>query len=308
MNNTQHKQQGIVLIGVLIIVALISAIVTLSWQQQHKNFQTAQYTQSQKQALNYLYSIESWATVILLNDEDKKVDSLEEDWATDIPPIPIPGGQIQGKLYDLQARLSINNIVNINNPNNITLNKNFSRCLNSLNEQLEQDQMSDFIFAHISELFANNPNKSKTDPVFKHLSELKNIIGIQKPDYYKINPFLNALGKASGKDTAININTAGKEILSCLHPSLSETSVEEFIAKRPFSTVDKAKKALADASGAKESYFSDRLITVKTNYFILEATIEIEKETLNTKTIFKRESEGKIIKIINRTYQSTQSK
>ncbi|MBA5249361.1 MAG: hypothetical protein FE834_07555, partial [Gammaproteobacteria bacterium] len=66
MNNTQHKQQGIVLIGVLIIVALISAIVTLSWQQQHKNFQTAQYTQSQKQALNYLYSIESWATVILL--------------------------------------------------------------------------------------------------------------------------------------------------------------------------------------------------------------------------------------------------
>ncbi|MBA5248042.1 MAG: hypothetical protein FE834_00675, partial [Gammaproteobacteria bacterium] len=89
---------------------------------------------------------------------------------------------------------------------------------------------------------------------------------------------------------------------------LSETSVEEFIAKRPFATVDKAKKALADASGAKKSDFPDALIAINTKYFILEATIEIEKETLNTKTIFKRESEGKIIKIINRTYQSTQSK
>lgn len=298
MNNTPHKQQGIVLISVLIIVAIISAIVALSWKQQHKNFQIAQYTQSQKQALNYLYSIESWATVILLNDKDTEVDSLDEDWATDIPPIPVPGGQIQGKLYDLQARLSINNIVNSEKPNQIRFNGNFSQCLNSLNEQLEQDQMSDFIFAHISELFANTPTRQFK---FEHISELKNIIGIQKPDYYKIKPYLNALKT----DTTININTAGKEILSCLHPNLSEYSVEELIANRPFATILDATNALKKILPG--SNIGEKIISVNTKYFILEATIEIEGETLNTQTILHR-NDAKMIKIINRTYQSKQTK
>ncbi|WP_201342009.1 type II secretion system protein GspK [Abyssogena phaseoliformis symbiont] len=71
MNNI-HQQRGIVLIGMMIIV-------TLAWKQQHENFKLSKYTQTQQQALNYVYAMESWAKVILLNDKNTKVDTLDED-------------------------------------------------------------------------------------------------------------------------------------------------------------------------------------------------------------------------------------
>ncbi|SFV89433.1 General secretion pathway protein K [hydrothermal vent metagenome] len=295
MNNT--RQQGVVLIGVLIIVALISAVVALTWQQQHKNFILTQYTQTQQQALNYVYSMESWAKVILLRDKNIEIDSLDEDWATEIPPIPVQGGQIHGKISDLQAKLSINNIINIK-PNKVTFNNAFSLCLNRLNKNLEQVQMSDLIFTYITELLANTPAlKFK----FEHISSLKNIVGIQAKEYYKIKTHLNALPK----DTKININTAGKEILSCLHPDLSEYSVEGLIDKRPFSTPKKAlealKKILPNSKISKDT-FPESLRATSSNYFMLESTVKIGDNTLSAKTIFHRKNNK--INIINRSYQS----
>ncbi|NYT28111.1 type II secretion system minor pseudopilin GspK [Candidatus Thiodubiliella endoseptemdiera] len=296
MNNTACQQQGVVLIGVLIVVALISAITALIWQQQHKNFQTVKYTQTQTQALNYLYSMESWAKVILLNDKKTNIDALDEDWASEIPPIPIPGGQIHGKINDLQAKLSINNIVNTKKPNNIVFNNAFSLCLNRLNEQLEQVQMSDLIFAYITELLSDTPTLAFK---FKHISELKNIVGMQRQEYYNISPYLNALPK----DTPININTAGKEILSCLHPGLSEYSVEALIAERPFSSPEEVLKWLPNIlpnNMVNENTFPKSLRATNSKYFLLESSVKINEDTLNAKTIFHRN--GAKIDIVNRSY------
>ncbi|WP_201342008.1 hypothetical protein [Abyssogena phaseoliformis symbiont] len=86
----------------------------------------------------------------------------------------------------MQATLSINNIVNTNNPDNITFDNAFYPCLNRLNAQLEQVRMSDLIFTHITELLPN------VQP-FEHISGLKNINGVERQDYYKVKAYLNTL-------------------------------------------------------------------------------------------------------------------
>lgn len=294
--NKVRQQQGIVLISVMIIIALISAIVALAWKQQHENFKLSQYTQTQQQALNYVYSIESWAKSILLNDKDTKIDSLDEDWATEILPIPVFGGQIHGKIIDLQSTLSINNIVNTSNPDNITFYNAFYSCLNRLNAQFEQAQMADLIFAHIAGLLPNiRP--------FEHISELKNIDGIERQDYYKIKPYLNALPH----NIKININTAGKQILSCLNPDLSEYLVEELISLRPFSSPEKALESLRKIlpnSQLDNVTFPSTLISTKSQYFVLKATVKMGDNTLVSRTIFHRKNA--IINIINRSYYQSQ--
>ena len=96
MDSRNLNRQGVAIISVMIVIALISASVSLMLQRFGKDLQQTKYTLNQTQALNHLYSIEAWAKIILINDEPS-VDSLGEDWATDITPIQIPGGTLHGK-------------------------------------------------------------------------------------------------------------------------------------------------------------------------------------------------------------------
>jgi type II secretory pathway component PulK len=177
-----HKKSetGVVLVSVLIIVAMISLAVSLMWQQRASNLNSTKNIIHTSQAVNYLYSLEVWAKSILRNDNNQ-VDYLEEEWANIIPPIKVPNGELQGKIMDMQARLNINHLISINNgPTQAYLNPNYTNCLNKLNTSLEQDFMSDFIIEYV--------NKQRPIKKFKHLSELKQVEGIEYKDYLKIKP------------------------------------------------------------------------------------------------------------------------
>ena len=64
------------------------------------------------QAIEYALGAEGWAEQILARDakQNAQSTSLSQDWAQQLPPLPVDGGQIQGKLEDLQGRFNINNV------------------------------------------------------------------------------------------------------------------------------------------------------------------------------------------------------
>lgn len=65
-----------------------------------------------EQIYPYATGLEDWARTILIRDADESpdTDDLTEAWATEIPPIPIPGGTMTGRLFDLQGKLNLNNL------------------------------------------------------------------------------------------------------------------------------------------------------------------------------------------------------
>ena len=285
----------------MIIIALISASVALMWQRFSKDLEYTAYSTNQTQALNYLYSVESWAKSILLKD-DVKVDSLEDDWAQEIPPIPIPGGMLSGQLIDLQSKLNINNLIDLEtDPYSPQFRSFFSSCLNSINTDLEQDYMADLIFSYIS-------SQSPKPKLFEQIVELKNVKTIALKDYHIIKPSIAALPKL----TTININTANKNILSCLNTNISSDMADQIIAQRnnkPFSTINvfwnHVKTLLPNLTLDQiKRDFPMEFVSTTSQYFLLEVKIMLNNNKLLARSILHRK-DGKMT-IMNRSYYQIQ--
>jgi len=129
--NTPEKQRGIALITALIITSIaVSLAATVMYRQQiHIRF--AGNIAHMEQAYVYANGMEDWAGTILKNsyEDHPAYDSLKDDWAVLLPPIPIPGGVMNGQLFDLQARINLNSLIrkpikvkSSNNSNNTVTN------------------------------------------------------------------------------------------------------------------------------------------------------------------------------------------
>ena len=292
-----HHRQGVALISVMIVIALISVSVGLMWQRFGTDLKQTQYILSQNQVLNHLYSMETWAKSILIKD-DTTVDSLDEPWATQIPPIQIPGGSLHGRIIDLQSKLNINNLIDLKTDiYSPQYRAFFYDCLNRLNTQLNQQNMADTIFSYVV-------SQSPKPKLFEHASTIKNIKVITVEDYITIKPHLIALPEL----TAININTANNDILSCIHPQLSHSLVDQIIKQRkdqPFTTMDQfwpyAQTLLPHLTLAQiKDNFPVEFTNTFSYYFLLETEIIIDDNKLLGQTILQRK-DGKI-SIMNRSY------
>jgi general secretion pathway protein K len=297
MTKRTQNRQGIAVISVLIVIALISASVSLMFQRFDRDLKQTQFIVTQTQALNHLYSIETWAKNILSSD-DPSVDHLNEVWATSITPIQIPGGLVFGKLIDLQSKLNLNNLIDLEtNQYSPQYRSFFYDCINLLNTQLQQQAMGDTIFSHL----INQYPKPKS---FEQVSEMKQIQSIVVEDYIKIKPLLSALPSL----TAINVNTASKKVLSCLHPQLTVSMVNEVIQRRnkqEFTTIDDF-WALSHSllphmtlDEIKEN-LPAKFVNTASDYFLLETDISFEENKLLGRTVLHRK-DGKIT-IMNRSY------
>ena len=292
-----HNRKGVALISVMIVITLISASVSLMWQHFGTDLKQTQYILNQTQTLNHLYSMESWVKSILAKD-DATVDSLDESWAMEIPPIQIPGGSLHGRIIDLQSRLNINNLIDLKTDiYSPQYRAFFYGCLNRLNTQLNQQNMADTIFSYVV-------SQSPKPKLFEHASTIKNIEAITVQDYITIKPYLIALPEL----TAININTASNDILSCLHPQLSNSLVDQIIEQRkdqPFTTMKQfwtyAQTLLPHLTLAQiKDNFPVEFSNTFSHYFLLETEIIVDKNKLLGQSIMQRK-DGKIT-IMNRSY------
>jgi len=295
------NRQGIAIISVLIVIALISASISLMFQRFGRDLGQTQYVLTQAQALNHLYSLETWAKVIL-SDDDLSIDDLNENWATSITPIQITGGSVYGKLTDLQSKLNINNLIDLKtNIYSAQYRSFFYDCINLINTQLKQQAMADTIFSYA----ISRPPKPK---LFDQLAELRDISAISDVDYLKVKPHLSALPSL----TPININTASKEVLACIHPQLSGALVDKMIKHRKnqsFAAIDDfwvyTHSLLPNLTldEIKEN-FPLKYINTVSDYFLLETRIVFEKNKLIGRSILYRK-DGKI-SVMNRSYYQAQ--
>ena len=110
--SSPQKQQGAALLIALVIMTIAIGIAANIMFRQQLHTRLASNIGNLEQAYPYATAIEDWSRTILLRDFEDSPDSddLTEAWATEIPPIPIPGGQMTGRLYDLQGKFNLNNV------------------------------------------------------------------------------------------------------------------------------------------------------------------------------------------------------
>ncbi|PID45923.1 MAG: hypothetical protein CSB47_06340 [Proteobacteria bacterium] len=106
------KQRGAALLIALVIMSIAMGIAVNIMFRQQLHTRLAVNISNLEQIYPYATGLEDWARTILNKDAEDSpdTDDLTEAWATEIPPIPIPGGVMTGRLFDLQARLNLNNL------------------------------------------------------------------------------------------------------------------------------------------------------------------------------------------------------
>lgn len=234
------RQRGVALITALLVVSLATVIAVAMATRQHIDVRLTGNLVHGEQAYAYALSAEAWARVILRRDETQSDhDSLNEDWATALPPIAVEGGQVSGRIEDLQGRFNINNLAMQDGKDSEADVVYFRRLLEIL--QLEPsltDALLDWIDADINVRFPNGAEDENyllgsipyrtANRLLVSTSELRLVAGFDQNAVRLLEPYVTALPQR----TLINVNTASPVVLLAMNKDLTPSNVEALIAGR----------------------------------------------------------------------------
>ena len=233
-------QCGVALVTALLVVSLATvAAVAMVTRLQVDMRRTANLLHGE-QAYAYAIAAESWARVILRQDAvDSDHDSLDENWATALPPIAVEGGFVNGHIYDLQGRFNVNSLVAEDGTPADRQLAYYQRLLAVLGlESALAPALLDWIDPDINATFPDGaeddvyllgqlPYRTANRPLVSS-SELRLVQGYTPEVMLILAPHVTALPG----QTAINVNTATPAVLQALHEQLTENDVEALLTDR----------------------------------------------------------------------------
>ncbi|MFK7861826.1 MAG: type II secretion system minor pseudopilin GspK [Granulosicoccus sp.] len=230
------KQRGVAIITALLVIALgtITMVAISSSQQLDMQRERNEGLIQQARALGI--SGERFAAALLYRDvqadQRGNSDSLDDDWAQTIPPVPIDNASIQGCIVDMQGRFNLNNLVNADGVVQPAYVQQFRRLLAEVNiDQTKADAVVDWIDSDIN---FTNPDGAEDDyytgldvgylaanAPFVSVTELQLVKGFssaieeEAENFELLLPHIAALPTANGP-TPMNVNTAPPEVLASL--------------------------------------------------------------------------------------------
>ncbi|MEH6455077.1 MAG: type II secretion system minor pseudopilin GspK [Cocleimonas sp.] len=110
----RKKQQGVALITALIITSVAVSLATLIIYRQQIQIRLSSNISTLEQNYQYAYGMEDFAGTILRRsfEDQPNFVSLNDDWYAESGLVlPITGGVMTGKLFDLQARINVNSLI-----------------------------------------------------------------------------------------------------------------------------------------------------------------------------------------------------
>lgn len=236
------KQRGVALLIALVVVAIAATLSTgMIWTRELDIRRTANITQGD-QAMEYALGAEAWAEQILRRDYQSSPNNtnLTQDWAMQLPPLPVQGGSVTGHLQDLQGLFNVNNLASSNAAQAAAATAQFQRLLVGLNLDPEIaiavfDWVNDGSQPHFpggakDEYYSRlSPPYLTAEQPMTSISELLLVKGVTPQVYAALLPYVCALplhppGTLPGTPltpVAINVNTAPAPVLMTLTTGIS---------------------------------------------------------------------------------------
>lgn len=280
-------QKGIALISAMLIVALATAItVSLSFDQS-LIVRKSEHLQNRAQSHQYVYGLEDWVQTILNKDaDDSKIDDLSEDWAIQIPPLPVDRGYLSGFIDDEQAKINLNSLISSSD-----MNVRFKL----LCDQLDIDKefipaLLDWIDADVDVRYPDGAEDDyytsleipyrTANRLMSDVTELLLIKGIKDEDFDKLLPFITVLPEA----TPLNVNTLSKEVFLSLDKTLDDSHFDSYKKAReeePFKSVNGMSKQL-------KINISEKDLSVTTDYFLVNGEVVQDESILYFHSLIQR--------------------
>ena len=277
------KQSGIAIISALLIVALVSvAAVSMSSRQQLDIRRTGNLLHSE-QAWAYVLGAESWAQVVLMKDRKANtIDSLDEDWSTTPPISSVEGGNVIGRIMDMEGRFNVNNIITPHGKVHEPARDQYKRLLLVLDLDVTLvDALIDWLDSNVSTRFPDGAEDDtyllKDQPYraanrrMSDISELQLVHGYDREIFKKLEPYVIALPEA----TSINVNTASAIVLRIVAEGISDIDAESLIAARDSEAFETEHLFIAESAVKGKSGVDVSTLSVSSEWFQLVSEANI---------------------------------
>lgn len=299
------RQSGVALITAMLIIAIATATAVAMASRQRIDIRQTANMIGRDRARMIALGGESWVRHVLTVDaEEGTIDALGDIWARKPPPITVEGGEVWGRIIDLQGRINLNNLVIGKTLDALAMGR-FERLLEILGlprglatvvaDWIDADnRVSGIDGAEDETYMGRSPPYPTANRPLTSLTELMLIEGFDHETVQALSPFVAALPAG----TAINVNTAPPEVLMALHPEISRSAAETLEANRGtegFQTLDEFLKQ-PELQNLKNI---DRGITLTSGYFLATIRTHIGRGRVHLFTLFNRS--GTSVRILRRS-------
>lgn len=295
--STMRAQRGVALITAIIVVAIGTMIaVNLMWQGT-LDLRRADAALAADQGLLYVQGAEAWAADILRQDlvDSPDSDHLGEQWAFELPPLPVDGGTIVGTLEDLQGRFNLNNLIGTDGRENELARRQFERLLFSVEadpalagavvDWLDPDAELRFPTGGEDVVYSDHDPPYRTaNSAITSASELMAVTGFDRETYRKLAPYVTVLPTG----TKLNVNTAPDVVLASLSDDIdigTAGSLVEQRANAEFLDINETFEGLVEADVLQE-------IDGVSEHFLLTATVTLGSNQLTMRSVLQRDRSG----------------
>ena len=256
-----NRERGVALITAVLMVALATMLAV---DVGYRGFLDQRRTGTLF-ALDQGYEIalgaEAWAADFLKKDmQESQTDHFGETWARPLPPLPIDGGTVEGRLEDMQGRFNLNNLIHTDGTPNPAAVKQLERILAMLEiepnwatamaDWIDQDTQPGFPDGAEDTVYTgmDPPHLAANMPITR-VSELLVLPNFGPERYARLKPFVSALPVG----TPLNVCTAPGVVLDSLSEDAREFSLnpEDLGNRRKnacFPTLEDLRGSLGDAA------------------------------------------------------------
>jgi general secretion pathway protein K len=280
----------------MLVVALGTMIaVNLMWNASLDQRRTGAALAGD-QALLYLQGAEAWAGDILRQDQiDSQTDHLGEIWAVELAPMPVEGGQIAGRIEDLQGRFNLNNLISPQGEEDLLARRQFERLLESLQldptlagvvvDWLDADAEANFPGGGEDASYAAmDPPYRTPNSIISTPSELMANAGFDTELFQRLSPYVTALPPG----TPLNVNTASVYLLASLSDDIDLAQADTLAQERgtaDFTNIDQTFEGLVEADVLQR-------IDGVSRYFLLTGSIVLGTHQLTMYSLLERDNSG----------------
>lgn len=323
-----QKQQGLALISVLLIFAIVSVLATAMIERQSIDIQRSGNLQALQQARAYSSGIEYAVRAGLRLDFDNnaEIDNLSEDWANPLT-YPLDPGTAEIQIIDAQSRFNLNSL-HKSASNRAVQNQRFKNLLAELgidpiiadNTQqfMDEDSMVD------NDYLAHEVPHRASYALFKHPSELLLVNEVDREIYRKLKPYISALPV----NATLNVNTASDKVLAALSSSWSLSDADSVINSRgekgfnsldefwglsevqPFTEADKNNPNSSNTASTQNSkeVWDKPDFSVNSQYFEVFARVTLADRVATVEMLMHRDAQTGDMRTYYRDYSRTEAR
>ena len=311
MRPLPQRQQGVALMIVIFIFALVSILSVGMYNRQSLFIQSTGNVLAQSQAYQYAIASEIYGKRLLKADwdEDKEnsefYDDLEQTKNSIL--IPVEEAFLQAQFNDLQGKLNLNDLVLVDGKTaNALMVTRFKKLFSRLSIQtVKVDVLLDWIdidqdpsnidgIEDGEYLSQDTPYRNASQP-FRSVSELLLLPGISQEDYQNLLPHVSALPQGY---VSINVNTASKEVLQSLS-DLNDADADSVAEQRESSPWKTFADFQADPliSGANFDFTN---LEVKSEFFEIATLITLADRKARLVSVIYRNNKDGVMQVLSR--------